>query len=90
MAWINLLAVFFCVYGMNGDRLRLFLEALRSNSTLAEQFKGLSSASEIVATANSLGLELNESDIPSEGSEITLDELASVCGGILAYPQADD
>lgn len=77
---------------MSNDKLRLFLDALKNNSGLAAHFKGLSSKAEIVTTANSLGLVLDESDFPAEGegSEVTLDELASICAGILAYPQADD
>lgn len=76
--------------GMSNDKLKLFLEALKDNSDFAEHFKGLSSSAEIVTTANSLGFTLEESDFPAQGSEVALDELASICGGIIAYPQADD
>lgn len=75
---------------MNNDKLKFFLDALKNNSGLAEHFKGLSSRAEIVTTANSLGIELEESDFPAQESEVALDELALICGGIFAYPQADD
>lgn len=75
---------------MSNNKLKLFLDALKNNPGLAEHFKGLSSKAEIVTTANSLGLVLEESDFPAQGSEVALDELASICGGIFAYPQADD
>jgi len=75
---------------MSNDKLKLLLEALKNNSGLAEHFKGLSSKAEIVTTANSLGLVLEESDFSAQGSEIALNELTSICGGIFAYPQADD
>ncbi len=75
---------------MKEDNLRLFLDSLRDDPALAQKFEGLSTPTEIVAAATALGIGLEESDFVANGSEVALDELASICGGIFAYPQADD
>lgn len=73
---------------MKDDNLRLFLDSLRDDPALAQKFEGLSNPSEIVAAANALGIGLEESDFVANGSEVSIAELGSICGGILdAYPE---
>jgi predicted ribosomally synthesized peptide with nif11-like leader len=68
---------------MSQENLRFFLESLRKDPAIAQKFDGLSTPSEIVAAANALGFELNESDLPALGSEVPLNELDTICGGII-------
>lgn len=63
------------------DNMKTFLEAISKDQELIKKLSTITDKADIIAMANSLGIELSESDFKSPDGEISEKELLSVSGG---------